>query len=1257
MHSSKSDQGHARNDHHSSNPVSVRSRPDSGQLDYLRLENGLFQITVSPGEIPPFIIDANNAVKEGKIEEAAALLNEDAVASIREMESQGKASTALMFALAKLLFDADQLPKAEQWYRKVCEREPHAAVYSTLADIYHALGRLSEAVQYRKKAVQANPGYKAYKLDYAKALILTGKTDEGIRLLRQRVRQAPDSDEAAGSILLWQLHYLPGSTQQMFFEEYRKWGETYVPTSMARTSHNNDPDPNRKLRIAYISPDFRMNVVSQSFEPFLDGHNRERFEVFGYGKIAKPDEATKRLSQKFDHFRNIQKMNLRGVLDLIEEDRIDILIEIGGHCRDTCLGILAHKPAPVQVDYGGINTSGMAQIDYRLTDRVLTPANMEQFYVEQSVCLDSGFFSHRPPRRSPLIGPLPAKQNGYVTFGSFNNSLKINPYVIELWARVLKANEKSRFLLKFRGGNDQGMRDYFLGEFERFGISRERIDIYDKFSSHFDHLKLYNQVDIVLDTYPFNGCITTIEGLWMGVPTISLFGDDLLVSRAGLSIFTQLGLDIFAASDADEYVAKANDFAKELDNLAKIRAALRDLMLGSNLCNPKKYAQSLEKAYRMMWRRWCESQAPGPGFSKHRPEVRSCDNYATNNRNGSEKGLSEILSVENGQLKLNLPEESLSRFRESLPEFIVRANEAVQNEQWDRAKELLTDEAIDSVRLTPPDAPFRPVITFILAGLLHRTGPLDKAEELYKEVLKDEPGNKTVLLQLASVCHDAGRFTDAARYRSQASREDPDDVNVLADYALDTIRTGQVQRGIEILKTAIEKAPEDRKIRSDYLWTMHYLPDFDERKFFDEHRKWAQIHAPAGLACRDHDNDPDPKRRLKIGYISSHLCSSISTASLYAALAERDRSAVELYGYCNDPHRDDSAKNVERNFDHFRSIRRMSDREVVERILDDEIDILVNFGGGHEVINRFGVMVYKPAPVQVDYGSINTTGLEQIDYRLTDGTLSPAHLRRFYVEKSVCLESGFFTYRPPDKNPAVGPLPAREKGYVTFGSFNHNCKMNQRLLELWANILLKTENSHLILKFQGGNDRGIQDYYLSIFREFGISQDRIRFYGILPSHFDHLQLYHQIDIALDTFPFNGCTTTLECLWMGVPPISLVGEKSQLSRAGLSILSSAGLEIFAASTPDEYVCKAIAFTRELDNLEKLRPNLRRMMLGSDLCNPRKYAQSLEKAYRWMWHRWCRKQGVDVPCEKFDFHSGRTEQKSDQMPVSIADRPKQ
>jgi predicted O-linked N-acetylglucosamine transferase (SPINDLY family) len=588
---------------------SAVANPENEQLGSLVMEDGNLQLAFSEGELPQFIIDANDAIKTGRIKEAGEILNEDTVGAFQKKVEKDSCRTAVLLALAKLLYDAGKLPEAERWYKKILEREPHAFVYNALADICVALARISEAARYRKKAVETSEDSEAYLLQYALSLITTGKRDEGIDILRKRAEIAPKDDRgAAGSILLWQLHYCPESTQQMFFDEYRKWATTYLPMTVAKTSHGNNPDPDRRLRIGYISPDFRSNVVSTSFEPFLDGHDRRNFEVYGYGNITRPDEVTERFKKKFDHYRNIHGMSIGRAAQVVETDQIDILIEIGGHSRDNCLGVVALKPAPVQVDYGGINTSGMEQIDYRLTDRISTPAYMERFYVEESICLPGGILSYRPPRSSPLVGPSPAKQNGYVTFGSFNNGVKINSSTMELWARVLNCDEDSRFLLKFLGGSDRDLQEYYFGEFERLGIRRERVEICEMCRSHFSHMQLHNKVDILLDTYPFNGFMTTLEGLWMGVPTISPVGEDLSVARAGLSILSRIGLEIFASSTPDEYVAKARAFAKELDNLQKIRASLRQIMLDSDLCKPKRLTDEIEDAYRKMWHRWCRNQ-------------------------------------------------------------------------------------------------------------------------------------------------------------------------------------------------------------------------------------------------------------------------------------------------------------------------------------------------------------------------------------------------------------------------------------------------------------------------------------------------------------------------------------------------------------------------------------------------------------------------------------------------------------------------
>ena len=197
--------------------------------------------------------------------------------------------------------------------------------------------------------------------------------------------------------------------------------------------------------------------------------------------------------------------------------------------------------------------------------------------------MDGGFFSYRPPRNSPLVGPLPAKEKGYLTFGSFNNSLKINPLVMELWARVLNANEDSRFVMKFQGASDEGMRNFYLGEFERFGVDRSRIDTYEVLSSHFEHLQLYNQVDLILDTYPFNGCITSLESLWMGVPVVTFTGERFC-SRHSSSHLINAGLSELVAPDVTGYIDIACELASDLERLENYRASLREQCASSPLC-------------------------------------------------------------------------------------------------------------------------------------------------------------------------------------------------------------------------------------------------------------------------------------------------------------------------------------------------------------------------------------------------------------------------------------------------------------------------------------------------------------------------------------------------------------------------------------------------------------------------------------------------------------------------------------------------
>ena len=517
-----------------------------------------------------------------------------------------------VFEFAKALEMDNKLEAAKEQHERILQSGAHVQVYDRLINICKGLGYLSEQEHYIKRAMELQPENVHFWTKLAFLLIRTERKQRGIELLRKAVEKEPHNP-MIGSNYLGFSHYMPNIDQRTIFEEHKKWGLVHAPVRLAKTSHSNDPDPHRRLRVGYISPDFRFHAVMFFFESLLDAHDGRQVEVYGYSSSKYVDETTGRIRRKFDHYRDILYQSDQAVINLIKKDKIDILIDLAGHTTYNRLGVFTRKPAPVQVTYlGHPNTTGMQQIDYRFTDNLADMFESQKFYTENLVFLPGGFLCYRPPEDAPDVAPLPAEKNGFVTFGSFNNNRKLNPFVISMWAQILKNNDNSRFILKWAGRSDKSLRDRYREIFEQFGIPPHRVQVAEAQRTFPEHLQLYGQVDIALDTYPYNGTTTTCEALYMGVPVVSLVGK-CHISRVGLSILTRLGLGFLAASTPEEYIAKAGALAGRVQELAKIRAAMRRRMAASTLCNAKLYAGDIEKAYRMMWQRWCQQQTSGEG--------------------------------------------------------------------------------------------------------------------------------------------------------------------------------------------------------------------------------------------------------------------------------------------------------------------------------------------------------------------------------------------------------------------------------------------------------------------------------------------------------------------------------------------------------------------------------------------------------------------------------------------------------------------
>ncbi len=575
------------------------------RLETLVLKDGNLHLLNSDGDLPQSLIEANNAAATGQIKDAKKLLNNQASDAAIEIIDKDPSRTDIMLMLAMVFKRTGQLSMAKEWLERILNQQPHALVYNELGFIYQRMGHLSKAIECQRKAREQEPNHAELVANLAIMLIGAGQVQEGINLFREAIEIDP-TNAAIHSKLLFYLHHQPELDPCKLFEEHKRWGQIHAPTSLARVSHDNNPDTDRRLRIGYISPDFRVHPVAHFFEPLLDGHDHDMFEVYGYSDVAHPDTVTERLQSKFDRYRNIRGLDNDVVVDMIQQDKIDILVELSGHTADNRLFVMAHKPAPVQVTYlGSPDTTGMEQIDYRFTDVLADPPESQKFYTEELFFLPEGFLCYKPVDFAPPVAPLPAFRNEYITFGSFNTISKIHPHIIELWANILKANSNSRILLKFGISVDHQMRKSYFDKFGELGISSDRVAICG-WKNIDEHLQLYSEVDIALDTYPCNGFTTTCEALWMGVPVISLVGK-CHASRVGLSIFSNLGLDLFAALTPDKYIAKATALATSRQALAQLRSTMRQRMKDSPLCDSKGFAKRVEVAYRKMWHRWLES--------------------------------------------------------------------------------------------------------------------------------------------------------------------------------------------------------------------------------------------------------------------------------------------------------------------------------------------------------------------------------------------------------------------------------------------------------------------------------------------------------------------------------------------------------------------------------------------------------------------------------------------------------------------------
>jgi protein O-GlcNAc transferase len=514
-----------------------------------------------------------------------------------------------------------------------------------------------------------------------------------------------------------------------------------------------------------------------------------------------------------------------------------------------------------------------------------------------------------------------------------------------------------------------------------------------------------------------------------------------------------------------------------------------------------------------------------------------------------------------------------------------------------------------------------------MGDVLSGQGKTGKAILCFEKALRLKPDDFKIYLNLGNAFKNQGKMSMAVEAYKRVLEIEPGCAPACNNLAGALLRQGKLEEAIKSYQEAVAIQPDYAVAHSNLLFTYNYQNHMDPEWLFSQHRNWAKTHTLSkGGNTGFIPSIGSTDRKIRIGYCSPDFRTHSVAYFLEAIIKAHDRSEFETFCYSDVTRPDEVTRMFSRSVDCFTNVAGIDNTAVAEQIRRDKIHILVDLAG-HTAGYRIPLFSIKPAPIQVSYlGYPNTTGLTSMDYRLTDARADPPGLTdHLYSEKLVRLPHTFLCYTPPERSPEIETAANRDSGRIIFGSFNNRAKITPGVVKAWAKILTQVPDGRIILKSRVFADPETRNLLIDFFMENGVERGRIELVSHIPSMFGHLQLYNRIDIGLDTFPYNGTTTTCEALWMGVPVITLAG-KTHRSRVGASLLSNVGLEEFIAESVEDYVEKGVSLANDVKKCKSLHRDLRPRMTRSFLMDSARFIRSLEKAYHWMFNEWVESSGI-------------------------------